>query len=185
VIQLFYTKDFAGATPVLLWFSIGIFGRVTSWPLGFLLLARRDALLFVASEIILGAIHVGLVLACARLWGLAGVGLAFFALYAIYNIAMLIIARVIAGVTWNASTWRIALPAACLVAAAAATRTLIADPWSYVASFAVAALAGIIALRGLMARLGPDHRVSQAIARVPGLGRITRFPKALRGEPPA
>jgi PST family polysaccharide transporter len=184
VIQLFYTKDFAGASPVLLWFSIGIFGRVTSWPLGFLLLARRDALLFVASELIFGAMHVGLVLACVRLWGLAGVGIAFFALYAIYNIAMLIVARVIAGVNWNASTWRIALPAACLVATAAATRTLIADPWSYVASFAVAALAGLIALRGLMARLGPDHRVSQGVARVPGLSRIARFPEAVRGESP-
>jgi antigen flippase len=183
-IQFFYTKDFAGATSVLLWFSIGIFGRVTSWPLGFLLLARRDALLFVASELIFGAMHVGLVLACVRLWGLAGVGIAFFALYAIYNIAMLIVARVIADVNWNASTWRIALPAACLVAAAAATRTLIADPWSYVASFAVAVLAGIIALRGLMARLGPDHRVSQVVARVPGLGRIACFPEAVRGEPP-
>jgi antigen flippase len=183
-IQFFYTEDFTGASTLLLWFSIGIFGRVTSWPLGFLLLARRDALLFVTSELVIGAVHVGLVLVCIRLWGLAGVGIAFFALNAIYNIAMLIVARVIAGVNWNASTWRIALPAACLVAEAAATRTLIADPWSYVGSLAVVALAGIVALRGLMARLGPDHRVSQVVARVPGLGRIARFPEAVRGEPP-
>jgi antigen flippase len=167
VIQLFYTKDFAGATPVLLWFSIGIFGRVTSWPIGFLLLARRDAALYVTSEIVFGALHVLLVLVGTRVWGLAGVGIAFFALYLLYNIAMLVVARAVAGVTWNASTWGIALPAAGLVAAAAATRTLIADPWSYVSSFAVAALAGIMSLRGLTARLGPDHRISRLVARLP------------------
>ena len=183
VIQLFYTKDFAGATPVLLWFAIGIFGRVTSWPLGFLLLARRDALLFMVSELVFGAIHVSLVLVGTRVWGLAGVGIAFFAAYLIYNIAMLVVSRVVAKVTWSASTWGIALPAAGLIAAAAATRTLISDPWSYVASFAVAALAGIMSLRGLTARLGAHHRISRVFVRVPGLGRIVRFPHTSPDDP--
>jgi antigen flippase len=183
VIQLFYTEKFAGAAPVLLWFAIGIFGRVTSWPLGFLLLARRDAGLFVTSEVVLGTIHVAMVLLGIKLWGLEGVGIAFFANYAIYNVAMLIVARPLAGVAWTASTWGIVVPAATTVTGASATRILIADPWSYVASFGVAAIAGIISLRGLASRLGPDHRISRTVSRVPGLGRAIAVRRTTGPDP--
>jgi hypothetical protein len=95
-----------------------------------------------------------------------------------------VVARAVAGVTWNASTWGIALPAAGLIAAAATTRTLIADPWSYVASFAVAAIAGLVALRGLSARLDESHPLNRSLVRLPLLNRTLQT-RALppRGTP--
>jgi PST family polysaccharide transporter len=40
VIRIFYTAQFQPAAALLPWYALGIFGRVTSWPLAFVLLAR-------------------------------------------------------------------------------------------------------------------------------------------------
>ena len=65
-VQLFYSTDFLPAAALLPWFVLGIFGRVISWPMGFVQLALGQGKLFAVTETLFGMIHVGLVLAATQ-----------------------------------------------------------------------------------------------------------------------
>jgi len=58
VISLFYSSRFDGAIPILRWAVFGILGRVISWPMGFILLAKAKGGLFLLTESITGAFNI-------------------------------------------------------------------------------------------------------------------------------
>ena len=82
-IAIFYTNRFAGATEILRWAVFGVFGRVVTWPLGFLILAKGCGGLFLFTEIFSGLFHLALVWICTKTWGLQGTGIAFALLYCV------------------------------------------------------------------------------------------------------
>lgn len=85
-ITVFYSGKFDGASEILRWAVFGVFGRVVSWPLGYLILAKGKGTLFLVSEILMGLIHLALIWVCTRIWGLQGTGIAFALLYCVCSV---------------------------------------------------------------------------------------------------
>lgn len=80
-ITVFYSGKFNDAVDILRWSVYGIFGRVISWPLGYVLLAKGMGKTFLCTETLANAFHVLAIWLCTRLWGLPGTGIAFLLLY--------------------------------------------------------------------------------------------------------
>lgn len=91
-IHLFYSPAYAGAYEVMRWLILGVFLRLVSWPLGFILLAKGAARLFLVTEVLHQIIYIALVLVLIGPFGLAGVGAAFALLYVVYSVVILAIA---------------------------------------------------------------------------------------------
>jgi PST family polysaccharide transporter len=104
VLRILYTAHFSSAIPILVWLTVGLLGKVISWPLAFVLLAKGKGRLYVATESMAAALHVGAVWCCTRAWGLTGAGAAFAILYAGYSILMLLVVRRVVGASWTRRT---------------------------------------------------------------------------------
>lgn len=115
VINLFYASSFATAVPILRWCILGILGRVLSWPLGFVLLAKGKGKLFFVTEVFACVLHLGGVFAFIRLWGLEGAGIAFMALYVVYTVLMLLVMHRLVGATWTRHTLNMVLVASSIM----------------------------------------------------------------------
>ena len=104
VIKIFYATSFETAVPVLRWCTLGILGRVFSWPMGFVILAKGKGQLFLLTEIFASSLHLGAVFIFIQIWGLNGAGVAFVVLYVIYTALMLFVVRRLVGSTWDRHT---------------------------------------------------------------------------------
>lgn len=93
IIQLFYTKEFIDAVPLIQWFTLGCLGRVISWPLGFVMLALGKGLIFGVAELGWHLIHAILIYFLFFEFGLKGVSVAFAAFYSIVTLHALFIAH--------------------------------------------------------------------------------------------
>ncbi len=120
LMHLFYSKQFGDApvaVELLRWICLGMILRVASWPMGFVLLARGERKLYFWSEFLSNLMYVGFVWGGARVFGLKGVGVAFFAMYMVYWIGIYIVVRRLTGFRWSAANVRLACLFAPLVAA--------------------------------------------------------------------
>lgn len=116
VIHLFYASSFAAAVPILRWCILGILGRVLSWPLGFVMLAKGKGKLFLITEVFACVLHLVGVFVFIHLWGLKGAGIAFMALYVIYTALMVLVMRMLVGATWTRHTLDMTLIASTVMA---------------------------------------------------------------------
>jgi len=106
VITIFYSMQFVAAVEVLRWQVLGVFFRVISWPLGFILLAKKKGAIFFWTELILGSLNIALIWAGLKYFGLLGTGITFFFLYAIYTGMIWWVARRVSGFRWSLDNQR-------------------------------------------------------------------------------
>jgi len=103
VIHLLYSAAFEPAGDVLRWQILGTLGRVVSWPLGFVLLAKGRARSFLCTELASNVVHLGLIWLGLKWFGLSGLGMAFLGLYVFYGLLVLIVVRRLTGFRWTTS----------------------------------------------------------------------------------
>jgi antigen flippase len=108
VINLLYSPAYATAYGVMRWLILGVFLRLVSWPLGYILLAKGAAVLFLVTEIAHQVINVILVYSLLGPFGLPGVGAASAVLYIVHAVVMVAIAKLSYGFRYS----RIYLPLA-------------------------------------------------------------------------
>jgi PST family polysaccharide transporter len=104
IIKLFYSSYFIKAVPILHWCILGMLGRVFSWPLGFIVLAKGQGKIFFFTEALASGLHLAAVYLLIRIWGLVGAGMAFMVLYVVYTGMMLAVMHRMVGATWNSHT---------------------------------------------------------------------------------
>jgi antigen flippase len=160
-IKLFYSSEFLVAAELLSWLVLGVFGRVTSWPMGFILVAKARSKLFVFSETGFAVIHTGFLLAGLFTLGLVGVAIAFFITYSIYNIALHIISKSLVEFKWSGPVWKLLAVSSCFVSAAFVLPRVVSGSQNYLLGGAGVALSILFSLHGLVARLGPNHPLSK------------------------
>jgi antigen flippase len=80
-IKLFYSGRFDEAIPILRWSIFGAFGRVVTWPLGFVILAKGMGKTFFIVELIAHAGHLFWIWLLTGFFGLTGTGMAWAATY--------------------------------------------------------------------------------------------------------
>jgi PST family polysaccharide transporter len=128
VIRLFYAPEFAPAVPILRWCILGLLGRVLSWPLGFVLLAKGSARLFLVTEALAAAVQISAVIVFTQRWGVQGAGIAFMFLYVVYTAVMLVVTERIVGASWTRRTWKLNLLSVAALAAVTANGSLNPEP---------------------------------------------------------
>lgn len=104
-IMIFYSGRFDAAVDILRWSVYGIFGRMVSWPLGFIMLAKGMGGTYFWSEAFANIFYMAAIWACTQLWGLPGTGIAFMLLYVIYTVVVYSIGYSISRVTWTRANW--------------------------------------------------------------------------------
>lgn len=169
IIRVFYTGEFLPATELLQWFILGCLGRVLSWPLGFVMLALGRGGWFFLTETLFNAIHLAMILLGLMLVGLEGTAIAFFLLYIGYTAAVYGVGRHLIDFTWSATTQQLLLMLLPVVTLAfLASRTLPLWPATLV-GMGITLVTSVLSLRGLVARIGADHRIVRRACQVPGI----------------
>ena len=168
IIQVFYTREFLGAVELLQWFILGCLGRVISWPLGFVMLALGKGRWYVLTETSFNLLHFALVALGVKLYGLQGVAIAFVIMYVGYIAAVLAVSRHLIGFRWSGECSRLGLFAiAVLLVMLTASRLL--PPWPATwLGLSLTLVSSVLCLRGLVCRVGSEHRIVRAITRLPG-----------------
>lgn len=168
ILQLFYSREFLGAVTLLQWFILGCMGRVISWPLGFVMLALGKGRWFLLTETSFNVLHVGLIALGLKFFGIEGVAIAFFVMYLGYIVAVYLVCFRLIGFAWSAESVKITLFAMPILGATfVACRYLPLWPASF-AGLALSLVVSVFCLRGMVARVGPEHRIVRAISRLPG-----------------
>jgi len=169
VIHLFYSAAFVPAYEVLRWQILGIFLRVISWPMGFVLLAKGRGRVFFWTELAANAAHLGLVQVGVALHGLEGTGMAFCALYVLHTGMMLVVIGYLSGFRWSRAVVRLlALIAPCVVAAFLLPKLFAPRLAMALGGSLTLVLAGH-SLHRLGALLGPEWRLGALPARLKSL----------------
>jgi PST family polysaccharide transporter len=102
VISLFYSFKFEGAVETLRWLCLGMTLRVISWPLGYIIVAKKDLQnLFIFSELAWTVVYLGLAWVSVSSFGLKGAGIAFFGAYAFHVLMNYVIVRQLTGFRWS------------------------------------------------------------------------------------
>ena len=86
---------------ILRWDLLGIFLRVGSWPLGFILLAKGKGNIFFFTELSSNIVYICIVLVFLHYFGLPGVGMGFFGLYAFCWILIFIVVHRLSGFSFS------------------------------------------------------------------------------------
>lgn len=115
ILRILYSEAFVGAADIIRWQILGIGLRVASWPMGYVLLAKGAARMFMLTEFLFNALHVGLIYLCLRAWGLEGTGIAFFLMYVAYAVGLLAVCGWMTGFAWSRRSWKLILPSGVAV----------------------------------------------------------------------
>lgn len=173
-VQIFYTGKFIDAALLLPWFVLGVFGRVISWPIGYIQVAKGASITFAVSETTANTLHLLFIWFGLKYWGLVGVAMAFAALYACYSAVLYLIAVRLSGFRWSGAVLRLIASSALLIGAQFCVPHLLAGTAALVASLLLVVCSGVYSLRQLTFRVGPQHPISRLVAAVPGLGRYLK-----------
>jgi PST family polysaccharide transporter len=164
ILQILYSGDFREASAILRWQILGDVLKVSSWPLGYLLLASGDGRTFALTEIAVAGIFVLLVWFGIPHFGVAAAGLAFLAMYAVYLPLIYLLARRKTGFAWSG---RVARLFVCLMAFASGifVMSLLSEAAALISALILALVIFAAALRRLEQALpAPVGRLVSAIA---------------------
>lgn len=109
IIQIFYSSTFIDAYEILRWQILGVFLQVSSWPMGYILLAKGKGKMFFWTEFLANAVHVILIWTGITYFGLNGTGMAFLGLYVFYWVLIYGCAKHLTGLIWSSANIRNAL----------------------------------------------------------------------------
>lgn len=183
LIPALYSARFDGASDILKWQILGMLGRIVSWPMGFLLLARGDKTAYLWCELTTVILHVFLVWLGVQYWGAIGAGMAMAGEYLFYVVLIGWVTNHFHGYTWNRATRNVILVGSSMVAVAFGLTFITAPVWRYASGALMLSIVIGWSLLGMLQRLGLAHvvEVMQKVAgklRLPilqrGLSRITR-----------
>lgn len=168
LIKALYTEQFMPAVPLLQWFVLGCLGRVISFPLAFVILAMGKGRWYLLSETSFNLFHACMVVIGLMLFGIEGVAIAFFLIYAGYTLATYLISKHLIGFNWDANAAQLVIVAlGLLVAALLVARALPQEELIWV-GFITVFITSLICFRTLLKKIGSEHRVVQVLLKVPG-----------------
>ncbi|MCP3761381.1 O-antigen translocase [Domibacillus sp. A3M-37] len=89
IIHVLFTDEFLGMSDLFLFQLIGDFFKMSSWVLGYLMIAKAMTKLFIITELISGATYLILAYILIDFFGIVGVTLAYCLMYMIYMLIMI------------------------------------------------------------------------------------------------
>jgi enterobacterial common antigen flippase len=168
IMPVFFSRDFTAGAALLPWLVAGIVGRVVMFPLGYIQLAKGVAWVYAGTQTFSGLLQVGLV-ACGLQWvGLPGVAVAFAGAHVVQVPVIRLVAGRLSGFRWSGAVLRLFLVNGLLVCAGLAANFLLEGWPGLLVGFLLTLYSSIFSIRGIAARLGPDHRLIRMLMRIPG-----------------
>ena len=169
VIQLLYTAAFSPAALLLPWLVLGVTGRVVSWPLGFILLAKGAKTHYAAVETVVKIPRVLLVLVLLKQFGLVGVAIALPINYLLYWAVVFIMTRRMVGFHYNSNCVRLLLIAGSFVFLTFLSVQCLPSVWGTGVGALITAIASYYCINVLARRLGETHRLTRILIKMPFL----------------
>ena len=157
IVPLFYSEAFAPAVPVLQWMSVGIFGRLLSWPMAYVMIAKHAVGWNIAAEVF-G--HVVLLLATALLIPISGVsasGFASIASYMCYTVVVWRISANLTGCKWTSPVTKLVTACAAAISMSLALVGFYPNPYAIGFGVALLLVVCVLCLRALSLASGLDH----------------------------
>jgi PST family polysaccharide transporter len=106
VITVFYSAKFGAAVGILRWICLGATLQVITWPMGFIIVAKGNQVVFFLAELAWTVTALVLAFVCIRFFGLDGAGIAFFGSYVFHLLLIYPIVRSMSGFRWSPSNLR-------------------------------------------------------------------------------
>ena len=157
VIHIFYSSRFDAAVDILRWSVYGIFGRVVSWPLAFIILSKGMGKTYFCSETFANVFYVAAIWFCAKWWGLPGTGLAFLLLYVVFTPVVYVIGYAVTRTTWSRANWVHILGFGGVLAVVGLVSELMKNPWyQYPINLTLLLAVSVYCLRRLSQKSGFD-----------------------------
>jgi PST family polysaccharide transporter len=154
VMKVFYSDAFVLGADVVRWQILGVFLRVVSWPLGFVLIAKGKSLLYILTELLSGVVTVGLIVLCTKLWKLEGVGVSFALLYVFYTLLLVMVGWRLTRFHWSATALKILIPACLTIGGIFCCVRFLPTQWSIGIGLVSTLIAGLASLWVLQKLLG-------------------------------
>lgn len=159
LIPLLYSSRFDGASEILRWQILGMLGRIISWPMGFLLLARGDKTAYIWCEVSVVIVHVLLVWLGVSYFGAIGAGIGFAGEYLFYIALIAWVTHYHHGYVWSRSARNVIISGALLVSVTFGLTFIAAPTWRYITVVLLLLIAIVWSLHGLINRLGYQRLV--------------------------
>lgn len=161
LLTIFYSKEFQPGAELLPWFVLGIYGRVLSWPLGFIQLAKGSSRIFAMTETLFVLMQVGLVWCIVPRLGIRGAGYAFAASYFLYTLAMTFVARFLIDFRLERRLKKFLSISALLITAGLGSKFFSYENLSFVICMIITLIAAFLSMRELSGRLGYKKKLSK------------------------
>jgi PST family polysaccharide transporter len=165
VIQIFYSSKFDKAAEILCWQIAGMFLRVNSWPMGFIVVAKGRAAVIFWTDLASHLVYVALGWVGLRLFGLPGAGLAFLGLYIFHWCLMYTVVRRISGFELSLANIRLFILGVTTGTIALLARRMLPEPWATII--------------GCILALGTGVYTTQTLVRLIGMNEINRYLRKL------
>lgn len=172
IIHIFYSGEFEEASALLQWFLLGCFGRVASWPIGFIMLAKGNAKLFALVQTVFGLAHVCFVFWGIRCCGVLGASIAFAALYVLTSVVVYLVGRQLIGFKFRVEAQRLLSITFSLVVICFAAVNYLPYHWALLIVVPLFLVSFIFDVRAISRRLGDQHRIVRFLACFPGVRSI-------------
>lgn len=172
IVSVLYSNRFASAAEMLPWFTIGLLGRVISWPFGFVLLAKAKSITYILSELAINSLHVLLAWLFLSRFGLVGIAIAFAVLYFFYILMIQFLAVRVIQFRWRRKSVLSAIFGISCLAFCFLTHYLLAPPFNYIAGSIAVFLISAFALRRVCSELPATHPIPRLVAMIPLSSRL-------------
>lgn len=165
IIQTLYSSKFGIAAAILSWQVAGMFLRVCSWPMGFIVMAKGRAAALFWTELAAYGVYTLLAWIGLKWFGLPGTGMAFLGLYVFHWTMMYFVVSRMSGFRWSPENVRLSLLGVATVAITLIVRLKLAEPWATVIGGVLAIATGIFCMKTLAGLVGPD-RIDRFMAKL-------------------
>lgn len=109
-IILFFSKDFLGSQQIMIWAALGMFFKAITWPMGYLLVVKRDLKYYFWNEFLSNCYLLIFSIFLYKYVGVEGLGIAFFLSYFITYFQVLLILKFKYNYTYNLAIIKLFLP---------------------------------------------------------------------------
>lgn len=171
IMHLLYTAEFVAGAQFLPWFVIGVFVSLLIFPMGMIARAKGAVRWIYIGQTWANLSRLIIAITLMPTFGILGVAYASPLGLFLQSLFVLFVARHLSNFRWTRSVRNLIVVAMALITAAGAIR-LIPNSHAAICAGAVIVIIGcLFSLRGIGTRLGPNHRIVQAVCRLPG-GRL-------------
>jgi enterobacterial common antigen flippase len=171
VVALFYSSAFDPAAETLRWICLGMTLRVITWPIGYIIVARNEQILFFLTELAWAIVNVALSWLCIRKFGLRGAGIAFFVSYIFHGLMVYPIAMRLSGFRWDRKTRNIGLFFILAIAIVFVSFLTLPATWAMAIGTVSFLIISATTLRALLRLVAQDRLPTRLVALL-RLGRL-------------